>query len=112
MRKIEIKLIGAIKAGKPAREGHTAFDGRTVTLCGHPILCIDAQRRVIVRLDTLQRWPTATTKSRINNLLFGLGLHVSFRSSRGVLLVRVAPDLMAVPVASLGLTKLHAGVIL
>ena len=110
-RKLELKLIDAIKAGKPVREGNTAYDGKTVTLHGHPILCIDAQRRVTVRLDTLQQWPTATTKSRVNNLLSGLGLRVSFATRNRVLLVRIAPGLMAVPVASLGLVKLHAGVI-
>ena len=44
MRQVEINMVNAIKAGKPRGDGNTAFDGRTVTLHGHPILCIAAMR--------------------------------------------------------------------
>ena len=110
MRKIEVMFIDAIKTRTPRVEGNTEFDGNTVRLHGHRLFTIDDVARVDVDLCTLTRWPTATTKSRLNNLFLGLGLHAQFFTRDRVLMVSIG-GADGVPVASFKGSTLRVGVL-
>jgi len=75
MRAIERKMIEAIKAGKDWHSGNTAVHmvpdlGYIVTLHSNNIAVFRNKDRVLG--ITLAGWPTPTTRSRINAVLFGL----------------------------------------
>lgn len=76
MRLIEKQMIAAIAAGKPFHSSNTSVsyhsdkDGKwaCVTLHGNTIAMATAGGQVIVDRETLRKWPTPTTKSRLNAL--------------------------------------------
>ena len=73
MRKTAEKLLKAYRAGKPAGCGnsHLTTDGRCFlfSLHGHPIVGVSGSGEVSV---SFAGWPTVTTRSRINDLCYGL----------------------------------------
>ena len=74
MRKIEQAMNGAIALGINWASGNTmvTFDDTTGTssvyLHGNHIADVDEEGRLIVDVDTLRKYPTATTKSRLRAL--------------------------------------------
>ena len=80
MRKIEENMCNAIDCGQPWSGGNTMVTPRqringdtvcSVFLHGHHIADVEftASGRVIdVNIETLRRWPTVTTKSRLRAL--------------------------------------------
>ena len=71
MRKIEKQALEAIKANRNFKSGNTEVVGRVVYLHGNKI----AERRgnrLILDTATLHRWPTVTTRSRLNALGFSV----------------------------------------
>ena len=77
MRKIEQDMLSAIANGENWQSGNTSVtnddEGITVRLHGHRIAWIPAHfgrslRWLEVDIETLRRWPTVTTKSRLRAL--------------------------------------------
>jgi len=71
MRKIEKQTLEAIKANRNFKSGNTEVRSGTVYLHGNKI----AERqgnRLILDTVTLHRWPTVTTRSRLNALGFSV----------------------------------------
>tara|TARA_R100001086_G_scaffold142360_1_gene74798 strand:- start:215 stop:493 length:279 start_codon:yes stop_codon:yes gene_type:complete len=80
MRKIEERMLQAIRSGNRFSEGNTRVvpteTGRAVYLYGHHIATFnELSGKIDVNLETLKAWPTVTTKSRLR----ALGVNVSTR---------------------------------
>ena len=72
MRKIELEMLGALQAGKVWQNGNTSTNG-----CGSVFLhgnCIAYTKDGVLMadVDTLRRWPTNTTRSRLRALGFSV----------------------------------------
>lgn len=69
MREIEKKMVRAAKYGQPFHGNNTVVhnDG-SVYLHGNHIATVHTNGIVTVNLDTLRRWPTPTTMSRLRAL--------------------------------------------
>ena len=71
MLKIELEMVDAINNGRNWRKGNTSvrhtLDGYHVYLHDNRIARI-VGREVVVNIQTLKNWPTATTKSRLRAL--------------------------------------------
>ena len=81
MRKIEQKMVKAVQAGENFRESNTEvkFDHRSdgvgeVFLHGNRIAEVWLDGLCIPDTQTLRRWPTRTTCSRLTAL--GIGAHI------------------------------------
>lgn len=72
MRQIETRMVAALRDGREWRQDNTAVtaDG-TVTLHGNRIAYYDGDT-LVADIDTLRRWPTVTTKSRLRALGFDI----------------------------------------
>jgi hypothetical protein len=69
MRKIEMRMCQAVNCGKGATIGNTHVTPEgTVYLHGNRIAFRDASGKLQTDLETFNRWPTATTRSRLNAL--------------------------------------------
>lgn len=73
MRIIEIKMLEAIEAcvvnwSLDNTSVHTIKGGVEVQLHGHRIATVNENGEVVVDTDTLKKWPTNTTKSRLRAL--------------------------------------------
>ena len=71
MRKIEKQTLEAIKANRDFKSGNTEVSGGVVYLHGNRIAWRDGNR-LIMDTATLHRWPTVTTRSRLNALGFSV----------------------------------------
>lgn len=71
MTLIADKIVEALKRGKSRVVGNTRTDGRDVWLHGNLILWTNG--RGVPVAASLAGWPTITTRSRLNDLLAGLG---------------------------------------
>ena len=71
MRKIEKQTLEAIKANRDFKNGNTEVSGGVVYLHGNRIAWRDGNR-LIMDTATLHRWPTVTTRSRLNALGFSV----------------------------------------
>ena len=67
MRKIEKQMLAALQTGRVWQLANTAVCGNAVTLYGHHIATM-RDGRCDVNRETLARWPTPTTKSRLRAL--------------------------------------------
>lgn len=86
MRKIEAQMIEAIKSGKvdwslDNTRVMAIVGGFEVQLHGNRIATIDEYGTVKVDINTLKRWPTNTTKSRLR------ALGVSITTKAGVVMI-------------------------
>jgi len=80
MRKIERQTLEAIKANRNFKRGNTEVREGVVYLHGNRI----AERRgnkLTLDVETLHRWPTVTTRSRLN----ALGFSVSQRNYQQII---------------------------
>ena len=76
MRKIELEMLGAIASGNNWQKGNTTVQWSegtvagvgSVKLHGNTIAIIMPDKTIKVVVDTLRRWPTPTTKSRLRAL--------------------------------------------
>ena len=78
MRKIEVEMLAAVRSCQPWQSGNTcvapipASESGTpaahVYLHGNHIATVSAGGYVQVNRDTLKRWPTSTTVSRLRAL--------------------------------------------
>jgi hypothetical protein len=64
MRKIELEMLGALQSGQPWQNGNTSTNGygNCIAYTKDGVLVPD--------LETLRRWPTNTTRSRLRALGF------------------------------------------
>lgn len=80
MRKIEKKMIEAIEQRKPFASGNTLvtidFNTAHVFLHGNHIASITPAGNTLVNIETLKRYPTVTTKSRLR----ALGVNVATKN--------------------------------
>lgn len=72
MRKIEAQILAAVKAGMPGAYGNTTITtglGLAVYLHGHRIAYTPLGTTALaIDYDTLTKWPTKLTKSRLHLL--------------------------------------------
>lgn len=72
MRMIEKKMLRAIEQRRDWRQDNTRVSvsdiGADVYLHGHHIAFVALSGKLRVNKDTLSRWPTPTTKSRLRAL--------------------------------------------
>ena len=71
MRKIEKQTLEAIKANRNFKSGNTEVQGGVVYLHGNRIAYRDGGN-LVMDTATLHRWPTVTTRSRLNALGFSV----------------------------------------
>ena len=74
MRQVARLIARAIEQNRTASVGNTLYDAKTgrVYLYGNCIL-FRADGVFMVHMDTVRRWPTNTTRSRINELCYHFG---------------------------------------
>ena len=72
MRKIDAEMKTAVAERRSWKSGNTEVvaDSNTVKvyLHGNPIATVDESKNVEVNMDTVSRWPTNTTLSRLRAL--------------------------------------------
>lgn len=85
MRTIESKMLAAIENGKAWSLDNTTVypvvGGMEVSLHGNRIATVDEYGSVKVGVNTLNRWPTNTTKSRLR------ALGVNLTQKKGILYI-------------------------
>ena len=67
MRVIEKKMLQALAQGKTWQLNNTYVCGNSISLSGHHIADM-VNGECVVNRETLRRWPSVTTKSRLRAL--------------------------------------------
>ena len=75
MRKVAREIVVAILTGTTKKVSNTTFDAKTgeVFLHGNRILTF-LGGQALIDSTTVERWDTVTTRSRVNEILGGLGI--------------------------------------